>query len=131
MKISRTAWAFAVIYMVLSLGVEASLIIFGGLRVPEDNAKIAPVILVLPPILAALLAGYRGRKEFIILVVLTAVFTVAVTLTVNRITGISTGLVEPMINRSIAGFLAAVVTNRVVGTGKQHVAEAAENGQDP
>lgn len=118
MTISRRAWAFAIIYMGLSLGVEASLIIFGGLRVPEDNAKIAPLILVLPPILAALLAGYRGRKELIILVILTAVFTVAITLSVNRITGISTGLVEPVINRSVAGFLAAVLTNRIVGTGK-------------
>lgn len=118
MKISRTAWAFAVIYMALSLGVEASLITFGGLRVPEDSAKIAPVILVLPPVLAALLAGYRGRKELVMLVILTAVFTVALTLAVNRITGISTGLVEPIINRSIAGFMAAVMTNRIIGTGK-------------
>ena len=31
--------------MVLSLGIEALLIVVGGLRVPEDNAQIAPVIL--------------------------------------------------------------------------------------
>jgi hypothetical protein len=39
---------------------------------------------------------------------------VAVTLTVNKLSGISTGLLEPIINRSVAGFLAATITNRIV-----------------
>jgi uncharacterized membrane protein len=114
LTIRRKAWAFAIIYLALSLGFEASLIIFGGLRVPEDNATIAPLILTIPPILAILLAGYRKPKEFVVLVVLTVVLTVAVTLTVNKLSGISTGLLEPIINRSVAGFLAATITNRIV-----------------
>ncbi len=59
MRLTRKPWIFAITYVVLSLGVEAALIIFGGLRVPENNAQIAPVILTIPPILAALIVGYR------------------------------------------------------------------------
>ncbi len=121
MTIRRKAWAFAIIYLALSLGFEASLIIFGGLRVPEDNATIAPLILTIPPILAVLLAGYRKPKEFVVLLVLTVVLTVAITLTVNKLTGISTGLLEPIINRSIAGFVAATITNRLLNRGSREI----------
>ena len=121
MTIRRKAWAFAIIYLALSLGFEASLILLAGLRVPEDNATIAPLILTVPPILAVLLAGYRKPKEFVVLVVLTVVLTVAITLTVNKLTGISTGLLEPIINRSIAGFLAATITNRILNRGSRNI----------
>ncbi len=118
MTIRRNSWAFALIYLALSLLFEASLILCGGLRVPEDNATIAPLILTVPPILAATLAGYGKPKEFVMLVVFTVVLTMVITLTVNKLTGISTGLLEPIINRSIAGFLAATITNRMNSGGK-------------
>jgi len=57
------------IYLTLSLAVEASLIVFGGLRVPKDNAKLTSVNLVIPPILATWFAGYRGPSQFITLVI--------------------------------------------------------------
>ncbi|MFQ6022584.1 MAG: hypothetical protein ACE5NW_07680 [Acidiferrobacterales bacterium] len=122
MRITRKPWLFAIVYVALSLGIEASLIIFGGLRVPQNNAQIAPIILTIPPILAALITGYRQLKAFLIIVMLTAVLTLVVTLTFIKITGISTGFVEPIINRSIAGLLAAIITNRLVR--KQKDAEA-------
>lgn len=85
-----------------------------GLRVPQDNARIAPVILTIPPILAALASGYRKPKAFVTIVVLTAIITVAVTHAFIKITGISAGLVEPMINRLVAGVLAGFATNRLI-----------------
>jgi hypothetical protein len=114
----RRASLFTLLYVAISLGIEGSLIILGGLRVPQDNATIAPIILTLPPIFAALLAGYRRRREFIVIVILTAVLTQAITLLYIRLTGISTGLIEPLINRSLAGFLAATITNRAERTSR-------------
>jgi hypothetical protein len=116
MRLRKRPWFFAIIYLVLSLGIEASLIVFGGLRVPADNAKIAPIILTIPPVLAALFGGYIGLGEFLAVVFLTSLLTLILTLTFIRITGISTGFIEPIINRSIAGFLAAMITNRIGGT---------------
>ena len=109
----RKPWAFGIVYVGLSLGVEASLIIFGRLRIPEDIPIIAPIILTIPPILAAILTGYRKPREFLTIVGLTAGLTLVITFTVIRITGISTGFVEPIFNRFIAGFLAAYITNRI------------------
>ncbi len=90
------------------------MIVFWGLRVPQDNARIVPVILTIPPILAALISGYRKPKALLTIVVLTAVLTVAVTHAFIRITGISTGLIEPMINRLVAGTLAGLATNQLI-----------------
>ncbi len=111
--IRRKPWALAIIYTGVSLAVEAGLIIVGGLRVPHDNAVIAPIILTVPPALAALISGYRRPKEFVILVILTSILTLSLTIVGGRLTGISTGLVEPIIVRTIAGFLAATIANRV------------------
>jgi hypothetical protein len=105
---------FALLYVVLSLAIAAGLIVFGGLKVPQDNARIAPVILTIPPILAALISGYRKPKALLTIVVLTAVITVAVTHAFIKITGISIGLIEPMINRLVAGVLAGFATNRLI-----------------
>ena len=110
----RRAACFTILYVVISLVLEGSLIILGGLRVPQDNAIIAPIILTLPPIFAALLAGYRKPREFIVVVIMGAVLTLVITLLFIRLTGISTGFIEPIINRSLAGFLAASIANRVV-----------------
>jgi hypothetical protein len=117
--IRKKPWALAIIYTAVSLAVEAGLIVVGGLRVPQDNAVIAPIILTIPPVLAAWISGYRRPKEWAILAVLASVLTLGLTLLAGRITGISTGLVEPIIVRTLAGFLAGTITNRVAaGTGK-------------
>jgi len=118
--IRRKPWALAIIYAAVSLAVEAGLIVVGRLRVPEDNAVIAPIVLTIPPVLAAWIAGYRRPKEWIILAILASVLTLGLTLLACRITGISTGLAEPIVVRTLAGFLAGTITNRVAAeTGKR------------
>lgn len=109
----RKALLFAAIYLALSIGIEAALIVLLRWRVPQDNYRIAPVILTIPPLLAALLAGGRRIKPFLLLLFLTIVLTVVVTMVVTRLTGKSIGLTEPLISRSIAGFLAALITMAV------------------
>jgi hypothetical protein len=112
--VGRRPWAFAVLYVAVSLLVEAALIVVGRLRVPEHNAILAPVVLTVPPLLAAWLSGYRRPlRDLVTAAGLAAVFTLLVTAVVTRITGVNTGLAEPVLNRGIAGFLAAVSTNRL------------------
>lgn len=108
---TRKPWAFAIIYTTLSMATEIVLIVVFRLKVPQHNAIIAPIILTFPPLLAAWIAGYRYHNKLVTLAFLTAVLTVIVTLTVTHFTGVSTGLREPLINRPIAGFLAAVIVN--------------------
>lgn len=110
----RPPWQYAILYTALSMAIEIVLIVVFRLKVPQHNTIIAPIILILPPMLAAWIAGYRSRKEFLVLAGLTAVLTVIVTLTVTHFTGVSTGLREPLINRPIAAFLAAVMANKWV-----------------
>jgi hypothetical protein len=111
-------WVFAALYMAISMATEIVLIIVVGLRVPRDNKAIAPIILTVPPVLAAWIGGYRQPKAFTINVVLTAGLTLGVTLAANALTGISTGVVEPIITRSLAGLLGGAITNRLApGTG--------------
>ncbi len=112
--IGRRPWAFALLYVGLSLAVEILLIVVVGWRVPEDNARIAPILLTVPPSLAAILSGYRRTPGMVLMVaLLAAALTLVITLSVNRLTGINTGLLEPIINRSVAGWLAAALTNRL------------------
>lgn len=114
MKTRKPAWAFALIYTALSMATEIVLIVVFRMKIPQDNGIIAPIILTLPPLLAAWIAGYRPRRGLAILTILTAILTVIVTLTVTHFTGVSTGLREPLINRPIAGFLAALIARRWV-----------------
>lgn len=107
----KPPWAFALIYTALSMATEIVLIVVFRLRIPQQNAIIAPIILTIPPLLAAWIAGYRSPKELVVVAVATAVFTLVVTLTVTHFTGVATGLLEPLINRPIAGFLAALLSN--------------------
>jgi hypothetical protein len=118
--VDRRPWAFAILYTGLSLGVEIVLIVVFRLKVPENNAIIAPIILTMPPLLAGLLSGYRRPLALLFRVaVLTSVLTLLITVVVTRISGISTGLVEPIINRSVAGWLAATIMNRVLAAGSR------------
>ena len=116
MTIKRNPWVFAVLYMAVSMVTEIVLIVVVGLRVPQDNKVIAPILLTLAPVLAALIGGYRRPKVFAINVLLTAVLTLGITLAANALTGIHTGMVEPIISRSLAGLLGAAITNRLAST---------------
>ena len=71
--IDRRPWAFAVFYMVVSLLVEIFLIVIVRWKVPEDNGRIAPILLTVPPLLAAGFSGYRRPlKDFLIVAALAA-----------------------------------------------------------
>lgn len=108
-------WAFALVYTGLSMATEIILIVIFRLKIPEQNAIIAPIILIIPPLLAAWIARYRSWRELGILAALTAVLTIVVTLTVTHFTKVNTGLLEPLINRPIASFLAAIIANKLIG----------------
>jgi hypothetical protein len=114
MTIKKNPFAFAILYMTISMAIEIVLIVVVGLRVPRDNGVIAPILLTAPPVLAALIGGYRRPKVLGIIVVLTAALTLGITLTANKLTGIDTGITEPIITRSLAGLLGAAITNHVV-----------------
>lgn len=119
----KPPWAFALIYTALSMATEIVLIVIFRMKIPQDNGIIAPIILTLPPLAAAWIAGYRYRSGLITLAILTAILTVIVTLTVTHFTGVSTGLREPLINRPIAGFLAAIIGCRLLAKSNGKSAE--------
>jgi hypothetical protein len=96
------------------MATEIVLIVVFRLKVPGDNAIIAPIILTIPPVMAARIAGYRAGRGLFLLAGWTAVLTLGVTLLVTHFTGVSTGLTEPLINRPVAAFLAAVIANRIL-----------------
>ncbi len=111
--IDRRPWAFAILYTGLSLAVEIVLLVVFRLQIPQDNAVISPVVLTVPPLLAAWFSGYRRPlRDFLTVALSAAILTLMVTLIVTNLTGINTGLAEPIFNRSLAGFLAAMLTNR-------------------
>jgi hypothetical protein len=113
MTLRKNPWTFAVLYMAISMATEIILIVVVGLRVPRDNRSIAPVLLTVPPVLAAWIGGYRRPKGFAVVVVLTALLTLGITLAANALTGIRTGMAEPILTRSLAGLLGAAITNRL------------------
>lgn len=106
-------FAFGVIYMALSMAIEIGLLVIARLRIPDDNAVIAPILLVVSPVAAALICGYRRPATVITLVILTAVLTLICVMAFGRLTGISTGVAPPIILRTIAGTLAAALSARV------------------
>jgi len=114
--IRRPPWVFALAYTGVSLVSEVALIVVGGLKVPEDNAVIAPVILTAPPLLAAWLSGYRRLDDLLAAAVLAASLTLGLTMVAGRVTGVSTGLAEPIAVRLAAGFLACTVANRLAAS---------------
>ncbi len=106
----RPPLAYGLVYMATSIGLEIALMVLGRLRVPEDNAIIAPIILIVAPIAAGWLCGYRTPKTLAILAGTTVALTLLGVFVVNRLTGISTGLVAPIVIRTAAGALAARLT---------------------
>lgn len=103
------ALIFALIYVVVSLAVEAALMVFLHWKVPQDNYRLAPCVLTVPPLLASWLAGCRRPKRLALLAIVTSVLTLAITVVVTRLSGVNTGLAEPLLNRGLAGFLAAMI----------------------
>lgn len=99
----------ALLYVVVSLAVEAALMIVGRLKVPQHNFVLAPVVLTIPPLLVAWICGYRRPKELLVVAVLLSVLTLALTVIFGKLTGVSTGMVEPIIVRTLAGFLAGTI----------------------
>lgn len=113
--IGRKPWAFAIVYTLLSLCIEALLLVVFRLRIPQDNGIIAPIVLTVPPLAAAWCSGFRRPfQDLITVAVLASVLTLVVTIIGTRLSGVSTGLLEPIINRFIAGALAAVIAARVL-----------------
>lgn len=109
---ARHPWILAIVYVVVSLAVEASLMVIGHLQVPRDNAILAPVVLTVPPVVAAWICGYRRLKPILVISVLLGVLTLFLTLVISKLTGVSTGMAEPIFNRALAGSLAGVIGNR-------------------
>ena len=118
MTVERRVWIFALVYMALSMAIEVALIAVVGLRVPKDNAIIAPILLTASPVLAALITGFRRPKEFFLVILLAVAMTLLCSSVFGRLTGIKTGLLEPVVIRSLAGLLAAAITNRVMPNNK-------------
>jgi hypothetical protein len=104
---------FGVIYMALSMAIEIALLVVGRLRIPDDNAVIAPVLLVVSPVAAALICGYRRPTAVITLAILTVVITLVCVMGFGRLTGISTGVGPPIVLRTLAGSLAAALSARL------------------
>jgi hypothetical protein len=113
----KRAALYALVYAGLSLGAEVVLLVVFRLRVPQDNRIIAPVVLVAPPVAAAWRAQRRMSAATVALAVLTSALTVVSTVIVTRATGKSVGLLEPMLARPLAGFLAALATRLPGGRG--------------
>jgi hypothetical protein len=106
--------AFGLIYMALSMAIEIALLVVGRLKIPDDNAVIAPTLLIVSPVAAALLCGYRTPKAVISVGVPTVLLTILFVMVFSRITGISTGVGPPIVLRTLAGSLAAALPGRVV-----------------
>jgi hypothetical protein len=115
LTIDRTALAFGVTYMAISMAIEIVLLVVVGLRIPQDNARIATILLTVSPIAAAVICGLRRPKTLIAVAVATVVLTIAGVMVFGRIMGISTGIGPPIVIRTLAGFLAAALSNRLIG----------------
>jgi hypothetical protein len=108
----RKPWIMAVLYVAVSLAVEAVMIVAGHLKVPQHNAILAPVVLTIPPLLVAWICGYRRPGELIAVAVSLSLLTLGLTIIAGRLTGISTGMAEPIVVRVLAGFLAGMLARR-------------------
>jgi hypothetical protein len=105
--------AFGVIYMAVSMAVEIALLVVGRLRIPHDNAIIAPTLLIVSPVTAAFICGHRRPTTVITLAILTVAMTLVCVMGFGRLTGISTGLAPPIVLRTLAGSLAAALSSRL------------------
>ena len=111
----KQPWILAGVYVAVSLAVEAALMVFGHLKVPQHNAILAPVVLSVPPLLVAWICGYRRPKELMAVAVLLSVLTLGLTVLLGRLSGVSTGMLEPILVRTLAGFLAGTLAVWLTG----------------
>ena len=105
--------AYGTIYMALSMSIEIVLLVVVRLKIPQDNAIIAPTLLIVSPVAAALICGYRRPKSLILVAATTVFLTLAFVMVFGHLTGISTGIVPPVVLRTLAGMAAGALTNRV------------------
>jgi hypothetical protein len=106
------AWVFGLVFMALSMVIEIALIVVFRLRIPQDNAIIAPILLTVSPVAASLLCRYRRAREILLLSCLAVFFTLLLVLVFSRVTGITTGILPPIFLRTAGGLLAAAIVNR-------------------
>ena len=113
--IGRRPWAFAALYMVVSLLVEIVLIVVVGWKVPTDNAADCAGSLDAPTLagrgVLRLSPAAQGFPDGTPL--RGALLTLLITVVLNRLSGVTTGLAEPILNRSVAAWLAGAMTNQV------------------
>lgn len=83
---------------------------------PRDNAILAPVVLTIPPALSAWICGYRRFKAILVISAWLSALTLILTMVIGKLTGISTGMVEPVFHRGLAGLLAGVIGNRCLAS---------------
>jgi hypothetical protein len=81
----------------------------GRTSFPQHNAILVLVVLTIPPLLVAWICGYRQPKELVTVAVLLSALTLALTVTFGKLTGVSTGMIEPILVRALAGFLAGTI----------------------
>lgn len=112
----RPPWVFGLVFMALSMVIEIALLVVGRLRIPQDNAIIAPIILTLSPVAAAWFCRYRRAREILLLSCLAVFFTLLLVLVFSRVTHITTGVLPPIFLRTAAGWLAAAIVNRRVAS---------------
>lgn len=114
-KLGQRPWGIAIIYVVVSLAIEALAMLIGRLSPPRDNAILAPIVLTIPPLVTAWLSGYRHPRALMTVAFSLAALTLLLTVLVNRLTGISTGLLEPLVNRTLAGLAVGLFARRITG----------------
>ena len=95
---------FSLIYPVLSLIFERLLLIT-GFELPRDANVMAIVLLTLIPAASAMTAGFQTKKEFIVVILLTALFTLVFSSFFD-----SVGTVRPFILRAGSGVLGSLLT---------------------
>jgi hypothetical protein len=108
-EIRSRPWVYGLIYMGLSMAIEIMLLVVFRLQIPRDNAIIAPILLVASPLLAAWICGYRRPQHLLPLAAVTVLLTLILVMGFGR----TTGILAPVIIRTVAGFVAAWGLKRV------------------
>jgi hypothetical protein len=117
-RYGEMAWFYALLYTALAFGVELLLSGLLRLRVPLDNSIVVPVVITVPSLAAALLFRLRQSKAFLVLAILTALLTIAMTLVFSRLPGVNPGMAVSIVTRLAAGFLAFVVAKKIAPRSK-------------
>ena len=122
----RSPWVFGVVFMAVSMVIEIALLVVCRLRIPQDNAIIAPILLTASPVIASWLCHYRRVRELILLSCLAVFFTLLFVLVFSRLTGISTGIFPPIVLRTAAGLVAAMIVNRRIALSTRNHPDASK-----